>query len=337
MMTSMTATAAVHTAKPTALAQLHQAIRRHAFQLPAAAHWSDLAWQELLLDQLICSAGNGRNACSIIGLVVPEQQQVYLSLEQADLLQLAQTRAVLHWLAVEAAKFGVPSLYLHCPRQHRQALQQLGWSAMPGEPTPDNKSDHSTRHGVDEETRLQLSLRAYRQAWQHELLSLCTSLGIDSDYGARHRLRLQAVPDDLTAMGQDCFQRPQQASAATARAWHRMQQAAATDGVTLQLVSAWRSYPQQADIVRRKLAAGQSLKNILQVSAAPGFSEHHNGRALDLNTPDCQALETEFADTAAYAWLRDNAVDYGFVESYPQHNHHRLAWEPWHWCYQRQL
>ena len=308
MMGSMTATAAVHIPKPTALAQLHQAIRRHAFQLPAAAHWSDLAWHELLLDQLICSAGAGRDACSIIGLVVPEQQQIYLSLEHADLLQHAQTQAVLHWLAVEAAKFGVPSLYLHCPRQHRQDLQQLGWSAMQAEPTSDNESDHTAQHEVAAETSLQLSLRDYRQGWQHELLSLCTSLGIDSDYGARHRLRLQAVPDDLTDMGQDCFQRPQQASAATAQAWHSMQQAAAADGVTLQLVSAWRSYQQQAAIVRRKLAAGQSLYEILRVSAAPGFSEHHSGRALDLNTPDCQPLETEFAHTSAYAWLRDNAA-----------------------------
>jgi len=336
MMGSMTATADVHIPPPTALAELHQAMRRHAFQLPAAAHWSDLAWHELLLDQLICSAGAGRDAYPIIGLVVPEQQQIYLSLEHADLLQHAQTQAVLHRLAVEAAKFGVPSLYLRCPRQHRQGLQQLGWSAVPGEPTSDDESDHTAQHEVAAETRLQLSLRDYRQAWQHELLSLCTTLGIDSDYGARHRLRLQAVPDDLTDMGQDCFQRPQQASAATAQAWFSMQLAAAADDVTLHLVSAWRSYQQQAAIVRRKLAAGQSLYEILRVSAAPGFSEHHSGRALDLNTPDCQALETEFANTSAYAWLRDNAVDYGFIESYPQHNHHQLAWEPWHWCYRHE-
>jgi len=336
MMTSMTATATVHTAKPTALAQLHQAIRRHAFQLPAAAHWSDLAWHELLLDQLICSASAGRDACSIIGLVVPEQQQIYLSLEHADLLQHAQTQAVLHWLASEAAKFGVQSLYLHCPQQQLRSLQQLGWSATQAEPTSDHESDHAMQHELVEASCMQLSLRDYRQAWQHELLSLCSTLGIDSDYGARHRLRLQAVPDDLTDMGQDCFQRPQQASAACAKAWHRMQQAAAADEVTLQLVSAWRSYQQQAAIVRRKLAAGQSLNKILQVSAAPGFSEHHSGRALDLNTPDCQPLETEFAHTAAYAWLRDNAAAYGFVESYPQHNHHQLAWEPWHWCYRHQ-
>jgi hypothetical protein len=42
-------------------------------------------------------------------------------------------------------------------------------------------------------------------------------------------------------------------------------------------VSAFRSVERQAEIVRRKLAAGGRIEEILTVCAPPGFSEHHTG------------------------------------------------------------
>ena len=54
-----------------------------------------------------------------------------------------------------------------------------------------------------------------------------------------------------------------------ATAWQAMRDAAAADGVTLFLVSAFRSVARQHEIVAAKLARGQSLDAILAVSAAP--------------------------------------------------------------------
>ena len=38
---------------------------------------------------------------------------------------------------------------------------------------------------------------------------------------------------------------------------------------------------------------------------------------------------------AVHAWLVANAVRFGFALSYPRDNPHGIAYEPWHWCWQR--
>ena len=90
----------------------------------------------------------------------------------------------------------------------------------------------------------------------------------------------------------------------------------------------------QKELIEKKLAQGQSIENILKVSAAPGYSEHHTGRALDLNSPGCDVLEECFEDTRAFAWLSLEAAEFGFGMSYGKANAHGIAYEPWHWCFQ---
>ena len=53
----------------------------------------------------------------------------------------------------------------------------------------------------------------------------------------------------------------------------------------LLIVSGFRSIEYQASLIRKKLNAGQSVSEILQVNAAPGFSEHHTGRASTSRRP----------------------------------------------------
>ena len=113
-----------------------------------------------------------------------------------------------------------------------------------------------------------------------------------------------------------------------------MRKAAADEGIALDLVSAFRSVDHQATIIRRKREAGQNIAAILAVSAAPGFSEHHTGRALDLTTPGCPPLERHFEATDAFRWLEARAASFGFRLSYPEGNHHGIAYEPWHWYFQ---
>ena len=72
--------------------------------------------------------------------------------------------------------------------------------------------------------------------------------------------------------------------------------------------------------MRAKLARGQSIDEILSVSAPPGYSEHHSGRAVDVTTDGVRPLELEFEGTAAFTWLSRHAGRFGFSLSYPRQN-----------------
>ncbi len=114
-----------------------------------------------------------------------------------------------------------------------------------------------------------------------------------------------------------------------------MQAAAAQDGITLLPVSAFRSIARQTTIIRRKLAGGKNIADILRVNAVPGCSEHHTGRALDLGAPGQMNLEESFARTAEFRWLKKNAASFGFRLTYPRKNRNGIVYEPWHWCFRQ--
>lgn len=118
-----------------------------------------------------------------------------------------------------------------------------------------------------------------------------------------------------------------------AEAWRLLKAAVLDDGIDLFIVSAFRSIDRQAEIIRRKLETGQILENILTISAPPGFSEHHTGRAVDLSTSGSQALNVDFDQTSAYIWLTEHAAEFGFYLSYPDGNSWGYQYEPWHWCF----
>ena len=161
------------------------------------------------------------------------------------------------------------------------------------------------------------------------------ALGVPRDHGRARQLPRVREPKALAFIGFDTQQRPQWLAQRAARAWQRMRDDAAVDGVELQVVSAFRSIEYQLGIIRRKLERGQGIEEILRVSAAPGYSEHHSGRALDITAPGFAALEEEFETSPAFAWLRTNAQRYNFHMSYPRGNRHGIAYEPWHWCWSR--
>jgi D-alanyl-D-alanine carboxypeptidase len=159
------------------------------------------------------------------------------------------------------------------------------------------------------------------------------ALGVPRDYARVRKLARVREPRQLEFIGYDTQQRAQWLAPRAARAWARMREAAAEIGVELQIVSAFRSVEYQFGILERKLARGQDIEQILRVSAAPGYSEHHSGRALDITTPGYAALEQEFEKSPAFAWLKKNGRHFGFRLSYPQRNPHGIAYEPWHWCF----
>lgn len=135
-------------------------------------------------------------------------------------------------------------------------------------------------------------------------------------------------PAELGADGREHLLTP-----AAAQAWRQLMHAALADGVSLYIVSAFRSIERQAEIFRRKLENGAAITDVLLVCAPPGCSEHHTGRAVDLATPGCPTLEVAFERTAAFAWLDARAADFGFGLSFPRGNRWGYQYEPWHWCF----
>jgi len=119
---------------------------------------------------------------------------------------------------------------------------------------------------------------------------------------------------------------------AAADAWRKMKQAAAADGIAIHVVSAFRSFERQAELISAKLQSGQRIDEVLSVVAPPGCSEHHSGRAVDIGTSCCPALEEIFETTPAFAWLTANARRFGFAMSYGRSNPFGFIYEPWHWC-----
>lgn len=181
--------------------------------------------------------------------------------------------------------------------------------------------------------RVPASDRATLTPWR--LRQRLAALDLDEEaYGARTGLALVPEPARLRLAGFDRYRRPLWLAAPAAVAWRAMQAGALRDGIVLEAISGYRSHDYQLGIFERKLARGQSVADILAVNAAPGYSEHHSGRALDIGTPGEPPAEESFEATDAFAWLRDTAGAYGFAMSYPRDNPHGIVYEPWHWCFE---
>ena len=156
-------------------------------------------------------------------------------------------------------------------------------------------------------------------------------LGIPAGYGVARNLPQYEEAGDLVDIGPNLVGRMQQLTPVAAAKWLEMVAAAAGDGVRLLIVSAYRSYEYQAELIRKKISAGQMIEEILKVSAAPGYSQHHTCGTVDIATPGSRPLTEEFETSDAFMWLRHQAVEYGFSMTYPRDNPYGFIFEPWHW------
>ena len=120
-----------------------------------------------------------------------------------------------------------------------------------------------------------------------------------------------------------------------AEATQAMFEAAQEDGISLTVISAYRSYDYQTELYNNYVQQyGTAATN--EMSAQPGFSEHQTGLALDVDTPDGQhTLKQSFGQTPAGQWLAERAHEFGFVIRYPEDEHEYTGfhYEPWHLRY----
>ena len=116
-----------------------------------------------------------------------------------------------------------------------------------------------------------------------------------------------------------------------------MQFMAAQKGVSLKLLSGYRSIDLQRDIFyENKSIRNQTAVERSMVSAPPGYSEHSTGYAIDVgdgNYPDTH-FEVEFEQTPAFKWMKRFAPKYHFVLSFPPNNKQGVSYEPWHWRFE---
>ena len=157
-------------------------------------------------------------------------------------------------------------------------------------------------------------------------------LGSPVTYGGERNLPHYKETTDLVDVGPNLVGRMQQLTPEAAAKWQQMVEAAAGSGIRLLIVSGFRSYEYQAELIRKKIMAGQPIEEILKVSAAPGYSQHHSGTAVDIATPGSRPLTEEFQTSDAFQWLTRYAADYGFSMTYPPDNPYGFVFEPWHWA-----
>jgi len=141
----------------------------------------------------------------------------------------------------------------------------------------------------------------------------------------------EAQADDLIAVTSDGRIKLHQSAATRFR---QMQAAAKAEGVNLVILSGFRDVESQNYLFFKvKEQRVQATEKRAEVSAPPGYSEHHTGYALDFGDAGFPAthLETSFEETPVFKWLDKNAPKYSFELSFPRDNPQGISYEPWHW------
>jgi len=123
---------------------------------------------------------------------------------------------------------------------------------------------------------------------------------------------------------------------AAAQAYKALVSAAQADGISIAPLSGFRSIKEQEDVfLRLKQERSQTTSERANVSAPPGYSEHHTGYAIDVGDGQVPAtnLSPDFEGTAAFKWLETHATQYNFELSFTKGNRQGVTYEPWHWRY----
>lgn len=115
--------------------------------------------------------------------------------------------------------------------------------------------------------------------------------------------------------------------------------AAKADGLTLKVVSGYRSYEKQAQVfeswVKKERSKDRTLtreageKLVNTYSARPGHSEHQLGTTVDILSAENGYSFSANKKWKYVGWLENNAPKYHFIISYPK-NHPEYTYEPWH-------
>lgn len=134
-------------------------------------------------------------------------------------------------------------------------------------------------------------------------------------------------------------------------AFKQMKTAAAKEGISIDLVSSYRSFTRQKSIWNRKFntfvkqgfTASESIEKIVEYSTLPGTSRHHWGTDIDIYdasrpVPKSILIEANYENKGVYAklkqWMDNNAETFGFYLVYTNNDKRKgFKYEPWHYTY----
>ena len=148
----------------------------------------------------------------------------------------------------------------------------------------------------------------------------------------RHPLPDGYEPDDLVTLQAGPYRLDQSGirlRKIAVDALQEMAAAAARDGITFAIGSAYRSAAYQAQVYERAVKAG-GKETADRESAQSGKSQHQLGLVMDF-----APIDDAFAKTPACQWLLRNARRFGFSLSFPDGYEEVTGyrWESWHYRY----
>jgi zinc D-Ala-D-Ala carboxypeptidase len=156
-----------------------------------------------------------------------------------------------------------------------------------------------------------------------------SDLQIPPSYGAQRGLRLYPEATELVTV--DESDPTKRLAPEAAERWLELKGAAVGAGIEFTLISGFRSLERQRELIENKLKRGDQLTEVLKVLAAPGYSQHHTGLALDIGAATGFDLTEAFEQTDAFRWLVAHAKEFGFMMPYSRGNRYGFIYEPWHW------
>ncbi len=123
-----------------------------------------------------------------------------------------------------------------------------------------------------------------------------------------------------------------------AEKFREMYAAAMADGITLTPAAGYISLDRQERKFEKQVSlymAGGMTEEAAKAKTAftvlpAGCSESNYGLAVDIGW-----LSEDFSQSPAYAWLKNNAAEYGFIERYTaeKNDYTHFNAQPWHWRY----
>lgn len=115
-----------------------------------------------------------------------------------------------------------------------------------------------------------------------------------------------------------------------------MMQAANDAGISLYVVTGYRSYEDQQKYYTSRMELLNNSEDAKKQVQAAGCSEHQTGLAIDFtDDPSNAQPTTDFGKTDAGKWLYEHAHEYGFILRYPEGKEDitGYTYEPWHYRY----
>lgn len=194
-------------------------------------------------------------------------------------------------------------------------------------------SEHASKHPLKSEEQIVLEVNMNHDfsfyeniqpaIMPNDLLVLCNKY---------YKLDASFTPTDLVDVKEGYYVndgKTYKLASSAHDAFIKMADAAKEEGLTLKIISAYRSNSFQANLYEKyKDRNGQTAAD--RFSARPGHSEHETGLAIDIND-----VSSAFENTAEFKWLQNNAHKYGFILRYPKNSEHITGYmyESWHYRY----